>query len=526
MKMIHRRDFLELVRDGILATTIPDLDPRSSGFAGCCQASIRIDLDKLIAPISANLYGQFIEHLGRCIYGGIYEEGSSLSDQNGFRLDVLEKVKRLAPTLLRYPGGTVTKIYHWMDGVGPKAERPRRPNLIWGGEESNRFGTGEFVSYCRLIGAAPFLVTNMANGTPEEAANWVEYCNGTGNTRYVDLRRAHGFSQPHSVKYWGLGNEEHGESDPGHLQEPEAYVREAWQFAKLMKLQDPSIKLILVGDDETWNSKVLKELHPVCDFLSLHFYAHSLQRSYSSLFENIAGFEKRLEKTKSILESVPKEVQEFSPWYRFPPRGQPVQLAIDEWGIWEKEGTGSRVLETTYSWKHALGTATMLNLFHRHADVIGLATWAQMVNVLGPIMTNRKGSICQTVFYPLELYRRYCRGWGVHVQVESDSLNSIADQDVPALDAAASYDNKERALTLTAVNRHPSASISVGIEMVGGQPPISKVLYELTAPSCESANSLEAANQDVVTLKSKRESGGEASCVLAPRSINLCQYKL
>jgi len=275
MKTLHRRHLLELAGRGTAAAALTDALSASAPGVESSEARIKIELQKRIGAISPCLYGQFIEHLGRCIQGGIFEEGSPLSGPNGFRRDVLEKVKRLAPPLLRYPGGTVTKIYHWKDGVGPKHKRPRQRNLVWGGEEDNRFGTDEFIRYCRLIGAEPFLVTNMATGTAEEAANWVEYCNGTGNTEFANLRRAHGFSEPHNVKYWGLGNEEHGEPDVGRLQEPDAYVKEAWQFAKLMKLQDPDIQLVVSGHDENWNRKVLRELHPVWDFLSLHFYARS-----------------------------------------------------------------------------------------------------------------------------------------------------------------------------------------------------------------------------------------------------------
>ena len=152
------------------------------------EAKILVDLNQPVEKVSPLIFGQFIEYLGRCIDGGIYEESSPLTDENGFRKDVLQKVQELNVPILRFPGGTVVKIYHWQDGIGPKAERPKRKNLIWGGINDNHFGTAEFVEYCRKIGAEPFLVVNMATGTPEEASNWVEYCNGTGNSYWANLR--------------------------------------------------------------------------------------------------------------------------------------------------------------------------------------------------------------------------------------------------------------------------------------------------------------------------------------------------
>jgi alpha-N-arabinofuranosidase len=165
------------------------------------KATVTVSVDKVTAQISPLIYGQFVEHLGRAIYGGLYEENSPLSDENGFRTDVLEKVKALHPPLMRYPGGTVTKIYHWKDGIGPKNDRPVRRNLIWGGEDSNHMGTDEFMAYANLIEAAPFLTVNMATGSAEEASDWVEYCNAEGNSRYAALRRAHGHPSPYRVKY-------------------------------------------------------------------------------------------------------------------------------------------------------------------------------------------------------------------------------------------------------------------------------------------------------------------------------------
>ncbi|MDQ8202186.1 hypothetical protein [Pelagicoccus sp. SDUM812003] len=282
-------------------------------------AQITVTIDDATAEISPLIYGQFIEHLGRAIYGGIYDEDSPLSDRNGFRKDVLEKIRNLNTPLFRYPGGTVTKIYHWEDGIGPKDERPVRRNLIWGGEDSNRFGTDEFMAYSDSIGAEPFLAVNMSTGTAEEASYWVEYCNADGNSYYANFRRANGHAAPYNVKYWGLGNEEAAEPDAGVLQDPNDYVEKAWYYAKLMKLQDPNIEFIMVGHDEHWNQTILEGLDPIADYLSLHLYASSQGDSPYSLFASVASMEEKVKTTAAQIKTLtPATPEPLSKWYRFP----------------------------------------------------------------------------------------------------------------------------------------------------------------------------------------------------------------
>lgn len=442
----------------------------------------------ITGDISPNIYGQFIEHLGRAIYGGIFDEGSPLSDAQGFRKDVLEKVKQLNTPLMRYPGGTVTKIYHWKDGVGPVADRPVRKNLIWGGNDNNHVGTDEFMAYSRLLGAEPFLTVNMSTGTPEEAADWVEYCNAT-ETYFASQRKKNGHAAPYNVKYWGLGNEEGANEDAGVLQNPQDYIKRAWYYAKLMKLQDPSIKLIMVGDKEDWNKQILQDLHPICDYISYHPYVSTKAGKPESLHTAIADVEKEIRKLAAQIKTItPVKVENFSKWYRFPSRQQPVKIALDEWGIWESSGEGAYGLEMKYNWNHALGVATFLNIFHRNADVIGMATWAQTVNVLAPIMTNASGSFCQTVFYPMELYRRLCGNKSIRAEVS----------DNPALDVAASMDEKTGKITVAIVSKDLKEAQDIKIKGKW-------TAHELNAPSIDAVNNFDKPN--VVSYKKRVVSG-------------------
>jgi alpha-L-arabinofuranosidase len=488
------------------------------------RSTIRIDLRKNNGPVAPEVFGQFIEHLGRSITGGIYDEHSPLSDDRGFRRDVLEKIRALRPGVLRFPGGTYTKVYHWRDGIGPIADRPRRKNLIWGGVEDNHFGTDEYVDYCRAAGCEPFIVVNMGTGTPEEAAQWVEYCNGTGDTYWAALRRANGHAEPYNVRYWGLGNEESAAEDAGHLQDPARFVQEGWQFAKLMKLTDPSIRLVLAGDilNEKWNRTILQGMGPVCDYLSIHYYAGTKAGEPWSVFQSIAVFDSLLGGLDSLLSAMPASVERFPPWYRFPPRQGPVGVCVDEWGIWEPGGQGPYGLENIFTWRHALAASSYLNMFIRRAASIRVATWSQAVNILGCILTDVRGSVVQSVYYPLRYYREFCTGQSVGVNVRQSPL--ISSCPVPALDAAACYDEGRGSVTLFVVNRDSLSSRRTRIE-IPGEAVGSADITELTGQSFEAANSLARKDSSVVNI-ARRGRGRTEDLEFGPASLTIVVLKL
>jgi alpha-L-arabinofuranosidase len=190
-------------------------------------ARIKLDLDRRIGRLDRRVFGGFIEHLGRCIYGGVFDENSPLSDERGYRSDVLEAAKNLRIPILRWPGGNFVSGYHWTDGIGPREERPRKMDLAWSSEESNRFGTGEFIEYCRLLGTEPYICVNMGTGTMVEAQAWVEYCNGTGDTYWANLRRENGYEEPYNVKYWGWATRCTGSGRSVLFRPKHMYVRPA-----------------------------------------------------------------------------------------------------------------------------------------------------------------------------------------------------------------------------------------------------------------------------------------------------------
>jgi alpha-N-arabinofuranosidase len=237
---------------------------------------IAIDPARPVGRLDRKVFGGFVEHLGRCIYGGLYEEGSPLSDDRGFRKDVLGLLRELRPGVLRWPGGNFVSNYHWADGIGPRDGRPRRPELAWGGEESNRFGTDEYLAYCAELGTEPYICLNMGTGTLADALAWVEYCNSAGNTAWAERRRSNGRGEPWRVTYWGLGNEMYGDWQVGAFT-AEEYVREATRWARAIRMLDPRAKLVSCGMNgwNEWDRVVIDGMASLVDYHSLHIYTGS-----------------------------------------------------------------------------------------------------------------------------------------------------------------------------------------------------------------------------------------------------------
>ncbi|MCW3786285.1 alpha-L-arabinofuranosidase C-terminal domain-containing protein [Plebeiibacterium sediminum] len=495
----------------------------TNSLQGFAQDIVQIDIrePQENIEVSANLYGQFIEYLDNSITGGIFDENSPLSDADGFRKDVLIKMEDLKTPVLRYPGGTVTKTYHWEDGIGPRSERPARRNLIWGGVEDNHFGTDEYIKYCRLIGAEPSIVVNMGTGTAEEAANWVEYCNGTGNTYYANLRRQNGSEEPYNVKLWSLGNEEAAWEDAGRLSNPEKYAEEAWYFAKMMKLTDPSIKLFSVADPfkKEWNDVVLGSLAPIADYISVHWYVGTVEGKPLSIYSQIASFDTTLTELSSYLSQYPEKVENFSKWYRFPSRQDAIKISVDEWGIWESTGGGKYNLDCRYTWRHALATASFLNVFHRQAGSVTMANWAQSVNVLGAILASDKGSIEQTVYYPLMYFRQYLGN--SLMSVETSGMPVIeGGENLQALDISSTYNDKTNEVSVFVVNRSDK-KVSANMNIEGVKASNAK-LVQITSVNEDAKNVI---GQESVVAVTEENVSLRKGIKIEPLSINIIVFK-
>lgn len=379
------------------------------------SATIHIDPARHVSEVDPRIYSGFTEHMGRCIYGGIYDPDNQhgLSDpKTGLRTDVAAALKDLNVPIYRYPGGNFVSSYRWQDGVGPKENRPRRPELAWLTEESNQFGTDEFMTFCRAMGAEPFICLNMGTGTLEDALAWLEYCNSSANTYYATMRRKNGHEEPYNVKYWSLGNEVWGPWQIGQ-QSSEDYSKKALQWAKALKLLDPSIKLISCGETghADWDRVTLRTLAPVVDYHSIHIYTVS-QGHHEVNVNGPAAAEKALEITKSLIELAKIEAG----------LDKDITVCFDEWNVWDPvRAPGEKGAEEHYDLSDALAVASWLNVFVRKADVVKIACIAQSVNVISPIITSPQGLFKQTTYYPLQLFANLMQGTSLDIHVESPS---------------------------------------------------------------------------------------------------------
>src|SRR5947209_832668 len=366
------------------------------------RARIKIDTERVISDIDPKIYGNFLEHLGRCIDGGVFEEGSSLSDSHGFRKDVFDAAKKLNTGILRWPGGNFSSNYHWKDGIGPRDSRPPRLEMAWGTVESNRFGTHDFLNYCEMAGTEPYICANLGTGSWEEAQQWVEYVNSSQDTAMTRLRKENGRQQPWKVKYWGLGNEMDGPWQMGHKSAGD-YGKFALEAAKLMKWTDPNVKLIAAGSSNYnngidwigWNRTVLDFLKTHADYLSLHMYVGNTANDFGDFLANSMLLNERIKISEGVINGVMSTQ----------PRNRKVYIAWDEWNVWYRargnSQRGRRILEEHYNLEDALVVATFLNSFVNHAHIVKIANMAQLVNVIAPIFTNERGAFLQTIYYPL-----------------------------------------------------------------------------------------------------------------------------
>jgi alpha-N-arabinofuranosidase len=494
------------------------------GQPATLRARIKIDTERVIGDIDPMIYGNFIEHLGRCIDGGVFEEGSALSDSNGFRKDVLEAAQKLNVTNLRWPGGNFSSNYHWKDGIGPRDQRPPRLEMAWGTVESNRFGTHEFLSYAELLKTEPYICCNLGTGTWEEAQQWVEYCNSAEDTAMTRLRKQNGRRDPWKVKYWGLGNEMDGPWQMGH-RSAEDYGKFALEAAKLMKWTDPNVKLIAAGasnfrpgvDWVAWNRTVMEYLRDHADFLAIHMYVGNPANNFDDFMTNSVDLDQRIKVTEGVIDGALAGQT---------PRRK-IYIAWDEWNVWYRargaSQRGRRILEERYNLEDALVVATFLSSFVNHAHIIKIANMAQLVNVIAPIFTSEKGMFLQTIYYPLQLFANHAKGKALGLFIDCPKYKSTRFDDVPRLDASAAYDNG--ALTLSVVNRHPTQAIETEVEVQDKQFSGGVSVSEVNGPDLKSENDFDKTTVKTVERNATAE-GRRLRYSFPPHSYTMIRVKL
>ncbi|MGP0577922.1 arabinosylfuranosidase ArfA [Paenibacillus peoriae] len=441
-------------------------------MAAAVKAKMIVDKSFRIAEVDKRIYGSFVEHLGRAVYGGIYEPTHSTSDESGFRNDVKELVKQLDVPIIRYPGGNFVSGYNWEDGVGPVATRPRQLELAWRTVEPNEVGTNEFFKWAKDVGSEVMMAVNLGTRGIDAARNLVEYCNHTGGSYWSDLRRSHGVEQPHKIKTWCLGNEMDGPWQIGH-KTAEEYGRLAVESAKAMKLIDPDIELVSCGSSSStmptfpeWEATTLDHTYEVADYISLHQY-------YGNHDNDTANYLARSMDMDHFIHTVISTCDYIKAKKRSKKK---MMLSFDEWNVWYHSNDADKKidpwsvappqLEDIYNFEDALLVGSMLITFLRHADRVKMACLAQLVNVIAPIMTENNGKAWkQTIFYPYLHASRYGRGISLMPVVDSEKYDSKDFTDIPYLDSAVVYDEEGDALTVFAVNRHLSESLELTVDV-------------------------------------------------------------
>ncbi|MFI6735347.1 alpha-N-arabinofuranosidase [Nonomuraea sp. NPDC050451] len=439
------------------------------------QAHLTLDPSFRIAPVNRRLFGSFVEHMGRCVYTGIYEPGHPAADDNGFRTDVLELTREMGVSVVRYPGGNFVSGYRWEDGVGP--DRPSRLDLAWRQIETNAFGLNEFMTWTRAAGVEPMMAVNLGTRGLQEACDLLEYANHPSGTQWSDLRVKHGVTDPYGIKLWCLGNEMDGPWQIGHKTAHE-YGRLANETAKAMRLVDPDIELVLCGSSNSgmptfgaWEATVLEHAYDAVDYLSLH--------NYYEENGDLPGFLCSAVDMDRYISAIVATADHIGAKLR---RKKKINLSFDEWNVWyQSRFTGRErspfqeapeLIEDTFTAADAVVVGDFLITLLRHADRVSIACQAQLANIIAPIRTEPGGPAWrQTIFHPFALTARHARGTVLRVEPFGPLLETERYGEAPALSAVATVDGSR--VALFAVNRSPDQDLDLTARLPAAVRPVS-----------------------------------------------------
>ena len=498
-------------------------------------ARIFVDSRRTLTTLDRNLFGSFLEHLGRAIYEGIYDPASPLSDSRGFRKDVLAEIHGLGVPIIRYPGGNFVSGYNWLDGVGPVESRPRQLDKAWNSIDSNRFGTNEFMAWCKAAGTEPLMGLNLGTGTPEQAAALLEYCNVEKGTQWSELRRKHGIAQPHGVRRWCLGNEMDGPWQIGHMTAAE-YGMKAADAARQMRAVDPTVQLIACGSSGPglptyldWDRDVLEQCYEYVDALSLHRYFENTQSETGGDSAKFVAL--NLTMDRQIAETL--AVCDYVRGHKRSPKK--LWLSFDEWNVWYRARSGSalngnreeapHLLEEIYNLEDALLVGGLLITLLRNSDRVRLACLAQLVNVIAPIMTNAKGLFRQTIYYPYSWALQLAHGSVLNLLVQSPTYDVPKMDGVPYLDAAGTMAAETGKISLFILNRDLIKSRQVEIVWEDRAPGQVLSSLVLTGDDLKAVNSFESPQRvQPQPLEKPVTRNGSTTFELPPRSYAAIQW--
>jgi alpha-N-arabinofuranosidase len=501
------------------------------------QAVVRVQRSHSIGSLDPNIFGQYIEHVEpheNCIYGGLMDEESPLSDANGLRTDVMAACRELQVPVVRWPGGCFADVYHWPDGVGPREQRPARRNWHWGGLEPNHFGTDEFLTWCEQVGCVPYINVNLGTGSLLETLRWLDYCNGAAPTDDVMARQKHGRMQPYNVPFWGIGNEQWGSWEAGHMDAQE-YAKRLANWGIFLKKADPSIHLLGVGSHDgnnpNWDLAVLRAAGNLIDYLTIHSYAHTIAENtstqeYYAVVGSALLFEERLLRAWSTIETAMPDGR----------RGKPVRIALDEWNIRhlvrQENCRFSLSRKSPRTLRDAIFAAGVFHAMMRLAPYVGMACYVFLVNGNGVLLANADGLVRTPLYEVFRVYRQCMAGTVVETAVETPSAQHALRtnhgetldtfREIPYIDAISAFDDAAQTLSIAIINRHVTEEISVRLFADGIENTVPIKAFELYHDDLVALNDWET--PDRVCLQELAFTQPCAALNLKPHSITMLQY--
>jgi alpha-N-arabinofuranosidase len=444
------------------------------------SASFSIDPAFTVAPVSRRTFGSFVEHMGRCVYTGIYEPGHATADADGFREDVLALTRELGVSLVRYPGGNFVSGYRWEDGIGPVADRPVRRDLAWRSLETNEVGVDEFMRWAGKAGVEVMYALNLGTRGVQEALDVQEYLNHPDRTRLADLRRANGTPTPYGVKMFCLGNELDGPWQTGHKTARE-YGRLAAETGRAMKVAEPWLELVACGSSSSqmptfaaWEAEVLELTYDTVDYISAHAYYWPVDGDLDSFLASAVDMDHFVDSVTATADSVGAKLKD----------SKRLKVSFDEWNVWYQRDfedsrdtdpidwpVAPRVIEDCYNVADAVVVGNLLISLLRHSDRVTVACQAQLVNVIAPIRSEAGGPAWrQTVFHPFAITSRLAKGDVLRLEVRSPTYQTKRFGEVPVLDAVATHDAESGDVTVFVVNRHRTEAAALSVPLTGFAP--------------------------------------------------------
>ena len=490
------------------------------------KAVIRINKENEISKIDERIYSSFIEHLGRAVYGGIYEPDHDTADDMGFRQDVMALIKELKVPMVRYPGGNFVSGYNWEDGTGDKSKRPRKLELAWNSIETNEVGIDEFQEWAKRAKSDVMMAVNLGTRGADDARNLVEYCNSKTDTYYANMRRENGFEDPFGIKVWCLGNEMDGDWQIG-TKRPNEYARLACETAKLMKMVDPSIELVACGSSGPqmssfgeWEKTVLREAYNHVDYLSLHSYYGNPENNSQEYLGSATIMDKFIKDVVEICDEIKEEKKS----------DKSIMLSFDEWNVWfhsneqdkkqEPWQVAPPLLEDMYNLEDAIVVGDLMITLLKHSDRVKIACLAQLVNVIAPIMTETGGGVWkQTIFYPFMYTSVNGRGTALKTSVESETFSEGKSQDTSCVDAVTVLSEDGKTLSLFAVNRKIGEAAELSLEGFENYKLVSHISME--GEDLKAGNSIETPDNVIPVIHDVKD-----SVTLAGGSWNFLKFEI